>query len=174
VAGRVEPRQDGAVEQHHLVVEIPRGSRNKYEVDHNTGEVWLDRKLFTSMQYPADYGYLVQTLGEDGDPLDALVVVDDPTFPGCHIAVRAVGVIWMTDEAGPDAKILCVPAGDPRWSDVTDVGHLSSHLVAEIEHFFGTYKEIEPGKESETGGFGGADAAMRTIAEARERYAAQH
>ncbi len=163
----------GAVE-HHLVVEIPRGSRNKYEVDHATGEVWLDRKLFTSMQYPADYGYLAETLGEDGDPLDALVLVEDPTFPGCHITVRAVGVIWMTDEAGPDAKILTVPAGDPRWADVTDVADLPPHLVAEIEHFFDSYKEIEPGKESETRGFDGAEAADRTIAAARTRYAAHH
>lgn len=160
------------MEQHHLVVEIPRGSRNKYEVDHNTGDVWLDRRLFTSMQYPADYGYLVQTLGEDGDPLDGLVLVDEPTFPGCHVAVRAVGVIWMTDEAGPDAKILCVPAGDPRWADVVDVQDLPRHLVAEIEHFFERYKDIEPGKQSEMGGFDGADAAQRTIDEARDRYLA--
>jgi inorganic pyrophosphatase len=160
--------------EHHLVVEIPRGSRNKYEVNHVTGQVWLDRKLFTSMQYPADYGFLAGTLGEDGDPLDGLVLVEDPTFPGCHITVRAVGVIWMTDEAGPDAKIVCVPAGDPRWADVTDVADLPPHLVAEIEHFFDSYKEIEPGKESETRGFDGAEAAERTIAEARARHAANH
>jgi inorganic pyrophosphatase len=159
------------VEQHHLVVEIPRGSRNKYEVDHETDAVWLDRYLFTSMQYPADYGYLVDTLAEDGDPLDALVLVDDPTFPGCHISVRAVGVIWMTDEAGPDAKLLCVPGSDPRWADVTDVGDLPGHLIAEIEHFFSSYKELEPGKDSQTRGFAGAEAAARTIKEARDRYA---
>jgi inorganic pyrophosphatase len=153
-----------------MVVEIPRGSRNKYEVDERTGAVWLDRRLFTAMQYPADYGYLADTLAEDGDPLDALVLVDDPTFPGCHIQVRAVAVIWMTDEEGPDAKIVCVPAGDPRWSKVADVGDLPEHVVAEIEHFFGTYKELEPGKDSETRGFDGAAAAQRIIGEARARY----
>ena len=161
------------VEQHHVVVEIPRGSRNKYEVDHETDAVWLDRRLFTSMQYPADYGYLVETLAEDGDPLDALVLVDEPTFPGCHISVRAVGVIWMTDEAGPDAKLLCVPGSDPRWADVTDVSDLPGHLIAEIEHFFSSYKELEPGKDSETRGFAGAEAAARTIQEARDRYRGQ-
>ncbi len=155
-----------------MVVEIPRGSRNKYEVDHRTGEVWLDSRLFTAMQYPADYGYLVETLGEDDDPLDALVLIDEPTVPGCHIQVRAVAVIWMTDEEGPDAKILCVPAGDARWAEVADVKDLPEHVVAEIEHFFGTYKELEPGKESKTRGFDGADAASRMIDEARARYAA--
>jgi len=154
-----------------MVVEIPRGSRNKYEVDQRTGDVWLDRRLFTAMQYPADYGYLVETLAEDGDPLDALVLVEEPTVPGCHIQVRAVAVIWMTDEEGPDAKVLCVPAGDERWAGVADVQDLPQHVVAEIEHFFGTYKALEPGKESETRGIAGADAAGRMIDEARVRYA---
>ena len=159
--------------EHHVVVEIPRGSRNKYEVDHDTGQVWLDRRLFTSMQYPADYGYVPDTLAEDGDPLDALVLTDDPTFPGCHISIRAVGVIWMTDEAGPDAKLLCVPAGDPRWSEVTDVDDLPDHLVAEFEHFFASYKDLEPGKGTEMRGFDGAAAAARIIVESEQRYAAQ-
>ena len=96
---------DQAVE---VVVEIPKGSRNKYEIDHDTGEVWLDRHLFTATAYPTDYGYVEHTLGEDGDPLDALVLLDEPTFPGCHVNGRPVGVFWMTDEAGPDAKILVV------------------------------------------------------------------
>ncbi len=158
---------------HEMVVEIPRGSRNKYEVDDATGEVWLDRRLFTPIQYPADYGFLTGTLAEDGDALDALVLIEEPTVPGCHIHVRPVAVIWMTDEEGPDAKILCVPAGDPRWSEVADVGDLPEHVVAEIEHFFATYKTLEPHKQSETQGFDGADAAQRTIAEARERYEAE-
>ena len=97
-----------------IVVEIPRGSRNKYEMDHETGAIWLDRMLFTATQYPADYGFVPETLAEDGDPLDVLVLLDEPTFPGCHIRVRPVGVFWMADEAGPDAKVLCVPAHDPR------------------------------------------------------------
>lgn len=173
LGGSATARQDGRME-YHVVVEIPRGSRNKYEVDHDSGEVWLDRRLFTSMQYPADYGYFAETLAEDGDPLDALVLLEEPTFPGCHISVRPVGVIWMTDEMGADAKVLCVPAGDPRWAEVTDVGDVGPHLVAEIEHFFDSYKMLELGKESATRGFDGAEAAERTIAESRERYLADH
>ncbi len=93
-----------------VVVEIPKGSRNKYEMDHETGALWLDRHLFTATSYPADYGFIPGTLSEDGDPLDALVLLDEPTVPGCHILARAIGVFWMRDEAGPDAKILSVPA----------------------------------------------------------------
>ena len=110
-----------AVVEHAIVVEIPKGSRNKYEMDHDSSEIWLDRTLFTAMQYPADYGFFPDTLAEDGDPLDALVLLQEPTFPGCHIMVRAVAVFWMTDEMGPDAKVLCVPAHDPRWNDVNDL-----------------------------------------------------
>ena len=98
-----------------VVVEIPKGSRNKYEIDHDSGQVWLDRNLFTATQYPADYGFIPDTLAGDGDPLDVLVLLDESTFPGCHIRARPIGVFWMKDEAGPDAKVLCVPAGDPRW-----------------------------------------------------------
>ena len=129
-----------------VVVEIPKGSRNKYEIDHDTGEVWLDRHLFTAVQYPTDYGFVPHTLGDDGDPLDALVLLDEPTFPGCRIKGRPVGVFWMTDEAGPDAKILVVPAGDPRWDAVQDVGDVSDHLKMEILHFFSIYKDLEPSK----------------------------
>ena len=101
--------------EHEVIVEIPRGSRNKYEMDHETGAIWLDRTLFTSMQYPADYGFFPYTRAEDGDPLDALVMLAEPTFPGCHVMVRAVAVFWMSDEKGADAKVLCVPAHDPRF-----------------------------------------------------------
>ena len=104
-----------------VVVEIPRGSRNKYEIDHETGEIWLDRRLFSATVYPADYGYVDHTLGEDGDPLDALVIMEEPTFPGCRVRARPVGVFWMEDDAGPDAKIICVPHGDPRWDHVQDI-----------------------------------------------------
>ena len=106
------------------------------------------------MQYPADYGFFPDTLGEDGDPLDALVLLQEPTFPGCHIMVRAVAVFWMTDEKGPDAKVLCVPAHDPRWDTVHDLGDVPDHLLHEIEHFFDFYKTIEPGKGSETARLG--------------------
>lgn len=154
-----------------VVVEIPKGSRNKYELDHDTGEIWLDRLLFTATQYPADYGFFPHTLGEDGDPLDALVLLDEPTFPGCHIRARPVGVFWMQDEAGPDAKVLCVPATDPRWGKVSDIADLDPFLLQEIAHFFAVYKELEPGKESRVKEWEGADAAIREIKDAFERAA---
>jgi inorganic pyrophosphatase len=153
-----------------MVVEIPKGSRNKYEMDHATGEIWLDRTLFTAMQYPADYGFFAHTLGEDTDPLDALVLLTEPTFPGCRLMVRAIAVFWMTDEKGPDAKVLCVPSHDPRWDNVNDIGDVPDHLLREIEHFFDFYKTIEPGKGSTTRGWEGAAAAEGAIADAKLRY----
>ncbi len=155
-----------------VIIEIPRGSRNKYEMDHDTGAIWLDRMLFTATQYPADYGFVPNTLAEDGDPLDVLVLLDEPTFPGCHIRVRPVGVFWMSDEAGPDAKILCVPAGDPRSSTMHDLADLPPFLLAEIEHFFAVYKDVEPGKSVETRGWEGAAAASQAVEESRARFIA--
>lgn len=152
------------------IVEIPRGSRNKYEMDHESGAIWLDRMLFTATQYPADYGFVPETLAEDGDPLDVLILLDEPTFPGCHIRVRPVGVFWMHDEAGPDAKVLCVPAKDPRSSHMQDLGDLPEFLLAEIEHFFVVYKDVEPGKSVETRGWEGAEAAVAAVEAARELY----
>jgi inorganic pyrophosphatase len=153
-----------------VVVEIPRGSRNKYEMDHDSAEIWLDRMLFTATQYPADYGFVPQTLAEDGDPLDALVILDEPTFPGCHIRVRPVAVFWMRDEAGPDAKLLCVPATDPRFEQIRDVADLPPHLLDEIDHFFSVYKDIEPNKSVEIRGWEDAAAAAAAVTDARERY----
>lgn len=153
-----------------IVVEIPKGSRNKYEIDHATGQVWLDRMLFTATIYPADYGFVPETLSEDGDPLDVLVLLDEPTFPGCHIKARAVGVFWMVDEAGPDAKVLCVPATDPRWADVNDLEDVPLFLRNEIEHFFEVYKDLEPGKGVHIDGWQGRNAAERAITEAFERF----
>jgi inorganic pyrophosphatase len=152
-----------------VIVEIPKGSRNKYEMDHETGEVFLDRMLFTSMQYPADYGFIEGTLGGDGDPLDALVFVGEPTFPGCHIRVRPIGLFRMTDEKGEDEKILCVPLRDPTWSHVADLDGMPRTLLNEIEHFFQVYKDLEGHKVS-TDGFEDRAAADRVIAEARERF----
>jgi inorganic pyrophosphatase len=152
-----------------VVIEIPRGSRNKYEVDHDTGDVWLDRRLFTAMAYPADYGFIAGTLGEDGDPLDVLVLLDEPTFPGCHLHARAVGVFWMRDDAGPDAKVLAVPAGDPRFAGMVDLPDLPPYLLDEIHHFFEAYKTLEPGKFSEVRDWEGAAAAEAEIAAAFER-----
>jgi inorganic pyrophosphatase len=153
-----------------VVVEIPKGSRNKYELDPRTGHIVLDRMLFTSMQYPADYGFIDGTLGGDGDTLDALVFVGEPTFPGCRIRARPVGMFRMSDEKGPDEKILCVPLKDPMWSQVADVWDLNENLRNEIEHFFQVYKDLE-GKRVDTEGFGDREEAMRVIAEARERAA---
>jgi len=144
-----------------VLVEIPKGSRNKYEVDHESGRIRLDRTLFTSTQYPADYGYIEETLGQDGDPLDALVLLlGEPTFPGCLIKCRAIGMYRMTDEKGRDDKVLCVPASDPRLEHMRDINHLPKFDRLEIEHFFMVYKDIEPGKSVE-----GADWVGRAEAE---------
>ena len=132
-----------------VFIEIPRGSRNKYEVDHESGEIRLDRTLFTSTQYPADYGFVRDTLGQDGDPLDALVLVLEPTFPGCLIRSRPIGMFRMADENGPDDKVLCVPASDPRQEHLRDIHHVSEFDRLEIQHFFEVYKDLEPGKSVE-------------------------
>jgi inorganic pyrophosphatase len=151
-----------------VVVEIPRGSRNKYELDPSTGHIVLDRMLFTSMQYPADYGFIDGTLGGDGDALDALVFVGEPTFPGCRIRARPVGMFRMRDEKGPDEKILCVPLRDPMWSHITDLEDFRPEMLAEVAHFFAVYKDLED-KEVETGGFAGRIEALTVIEEARRR-----
>jgi inorganic pyrophosphatase len=127
-------------------IEIPKGSRNKYEVDHETGRVKLDRYLYTSMAYPADYGYLDDTLGQDGDPLDVLVLLTESVFPGCDVDVRPVGMFRMEDEAGGDDKVLAVVAGDPRWDEVQDIADVDTFTLDAIEHFFVHYKDLEPGK----------------------------
>jgi inorganic pyrophosphatase len=160
------PGSDGVV-----FVEIPSGSRNKYEWDDEIGGIVLDRRLFTSMSYPADYGYIEGSLGEDGDPLDALVLVGEPTFPGCRIRVRAVGMFHMTDEKGPDEKIICVPLRDPAWMRISDIHDVPSELRNEIEHFFQVYKDLEE-KKTETRGFGNRAEALAAIELARSRASA--
>jgi len=154
------------------IVEIPRGSRNKYEMNHDTGELWLDRELFTATRYPTDYGFVPDTLAEDGDPLDVLVIVDEPTFPGCHIEVRPLGVFWMQDEAGPDAKVLSVPTADPRWLGVDDLDGVPAFMLQEISNFFEIYKSLEPGKSTNTAGWQGRAEAEQTVEDARKRYRA--
>jgi inorganic pyrophosphatase len=149
-------------------VEIPRGSRNKYEYDAELGAIVLDRRLFTSTVYPADYGFVEGTLGEDGDPLDALVLVGDPTFPGCRIRVRTVGVFRMVDEKGGDDKLVCVPLRDPLWSGVHDLDDIPEAFRAEIEQFFKVYKELE-GLPVRTAGYGDRAEAQRVLEEARAR-----
>ena len=152
-----------------VTIEIPKGQRNKYEVDHETGKVYLDRYLFTPMSYPADYGYIEDTLGEDGDPLDALVVLPEPVYPGVIVKARPVGVFKMVDEAGGDDKLLCV-LDDPRFEDFQDVGDISQFTLDEIEHFFVHYKDLEPGKEVKGSGWGDKAEAEEIHKEAIERF----
>jgi inorganic pyrophosphatase len=146
-----------------VTVEIPKGQKNKYEVDHETGRIRLDRTLFTSTQYPADYGFIEGTLGEDGDPLDALVMIQEPTFPGCLIKCRAVAMFRMKDEAGGDDKVLCVPANDHRRDHVRDLGNIREWVLLEIEHFFAVYKDLEPGKSVEGSIWVGVEEAEQEI-----------
>jgi inorganic pyrophosphatase len=154
-----------------VFVEIPAGSRNKYEYDEELGGVVLDRRLFTSMSYPADYGFIEGTLGDDGDPLDALVLAGDPTFPGCRIRVRPVGVFYMSDEKGEDEKVICVSRNDPAWLRVHDIHDLQPEFRDEIEHFFQVYKQLEQ-KKTATRGFGNRADAVGVIEAARRRLGA--
>ena len=139
----------------YVVVEIPKGSRNKYELDHETGRIRLDRMLFSPVHYPTDYGFVPDTLAEDGDPLDALVLLGEPTFPGCEIQARIVGMLDMADDKGPDQKLLVVPLTDPHWNYIHRIDQVPVHLLREIEHFFSVYKTLED-KTVET--FGWRDA----------------
>lgn len=152
-----------------LIVEIPKGSRNKYEWDPDRKAMRLDRRLLSATTYPADYGFFPNTLGEDGDPLDGLVLLDEPTFPGCVVPVRPVGVFWMEDEKGPDAKIICLPERDPLWDHIKNLEDLPDVLLKEIEHFFDVYKTLER-KKTSTHGYEGKDAALKEIKAAQERF----
>jgi inorganic pyrophosphatase len=152
-----------------VLVEIPKGSRNKYEYDKVNKVIKFDRMLFSAMHYPSDYGYIVDTLAEDGDALDALVLVWEPTFPGCLIEARPVGLFRMHDEKGPDAKILCIPPGDPMWNHIQTLDDVPPHMLKEIEHFFKVYKDLEQ-KKTGVEGWEGLDSALKDIKEAQERY----
>jgi inorganic pyrophosphatase len=151
------------------LVEIPKGSRNKFELDAASGRMRLDRVLYSPLHYPADYGFIPGTLAEDGDHLDVLIVTYDPTFPGCLVPVRPVGVLDMRDEKGRDQKILAVPDGDPRFREIADLAHLAPHFLAEIRHFFQVYKTLEE-KSTEIIGWSGAAVAEQTVREAQGRY----
>ena len=151
-----------------VTIEIPTGSRNKYEIDHESGRMRLDRMLFTATRYPHDYGFIDDTLGLDGDPLDALVIVQEATFPGCLIRARTIGMFRMTDENGGDDKLICVVANDPRVEYMQDIDDMSEFDRLEIEHFFKIYKELEPGKSVE--GASWADRAAAENAEVVKRY----
>ncbi|MCL2582778.1 MAG: inorganic diphosphatase [Streptosporangiales bacterium] len=152
-----------------VVIEIPKGQRNKYEVDHHSGRIRLDRMLSTSTRYPADYGFIEDTLGGDGDPLDVLVLLEEPTFPGCLITARVVGMFEMVDEKGNDEKILCVPAGDPRMEHLKDINDVPEFDRLEIQHFFEVYKDLEPGKTVEGIKWVGREAAEAEIEASRKR-----
>jgi len=152
-----------------VVVETPQGSRNKYVVDPKSGRMRLDRMLFTSTVYPLDYGFIAGTLAEDGDEVDALVILDEPTFPGCLVTVRPVAVFWMHDESGPDAKVLTVCSHDPRKASIRDLADVPPHLLNEIGHFFDIYKELEPGKSTDVRGWQDRAEAERVIKESQVR-----
>jgi len=156
-----------------VVIEIPTGSRNKYEYDHERHIIRLDRRLFTATAYPADYGFVPDTLSDDGDPLDALVLVTDPTFPGCLVRVRILGVFFMRDEAGQDAKLITVLEHDPQWDGATDITDVPPHLLNEIEHFFSIYKDLEPTKSTEVLGFENREAALSELASCHAAYDAE-
>jgi inorganic pyrophosphatase len=158
-----------ATVQFDVVIEIPKGSRNKYEVDHDTGKVKLDRYLFTAMGYPTDYGFIEDTLGEDGDPLDALVLLPESVFPGCIVQARPVGMFQMTDEMGGDDKVLCVPA-DPRWDHIKDIGDVSSFELEAIKHFFVHYKDLEPGKFVKAADWADREAAEAEVNRSIDRF----
>lgn len=151
-----------------VMIEIPKGCRNKYEYDKERKAIRFDRMLFSAVHYPSDYGFILDTLAEDGDALDALVLVWEPTFPGCLIEARPVGLFRMWDEKGPDEKILCVPVNDPFWNYIRGLGDAPPHLLKEIEHFFRIYKDLE---EKKTGieGWEGVDAALKAIEAASRR-----
>jgi inorganic pyrophosphatase len=169
-AGRGDPMSAADGENEFVViVEVPMGSRNKYEIDHETGEIFLDRRLFTATRYPVDYGFFPETLAKDGDPLDALVLLTDPTFPGCRVRVRVIGAVGMTDESGEDAKVLCAALKDQTYGSFRSVDDLEPPYRAEIEHFFAVYKDLQPGAHSTVGEWSGVDAALALIDDARRR-----
>ncbi|WP_086475480.1 MULTISPECIES: inorganic diphosphatase [Arenibacter] len=152
-----------------VLIEIPKGSRNKYEYDFELKKIRYDRMIFSSMMYPADYGFIPETLALDGDPLDVLVLVTEATFPGCVMEVKPIGVFHMADEKGPDEKVICVPVSDPVWNRINDLSELNPHLIKEIEHFFKVYKDLEK-KKVDVGGWGHLEAAKEIVAKCIQRF----
>ena len=150
----------------HCLVEIPKGSRNKYEWDAKVGAITFDRFLFSSVVYPLDYGMFPDTLAEDGDPLDAMVAVSEPTFPGCVIPVKPIALFKMTDEKGIDDKIVCVPLHDPGWNHLEELEDMPANLRKEVPHFFSAYKELDD-KPVEIDGWYSREKALEVIAEAK-------
>ncbi|MGE3181787.1 MAG: inorganic diphosphatase [Phycisphaerae bacterium] len=151
------------------IVEITRGRRTKFEVDKHTGLMKLDRYLYSASHYPGDYGFIPQTLAEDGDPLDVLVMVNEPTFAGCLIETRVIGLFKMTDRGANDFKILGVPASDPLFAEIQDLNDVPKHYLREVEHFFATYKQLE-GVETATLGWAPAADAAREVESSVDRF----
>jgi len=151
------------------IVEIPKGSRNKYEFDHERNVIRLDRFLFSSVVYPTDYGFIPDTLSLDGDPLDVMVLVSEPTFPGCMIEVKPIGLFRMEDDQGVDDKVLAVPLTDPGWNTLESLDSVSEQLKNEIAHFFTVYKQLE-NKKVEVDGWYSCDDALKVIEASRERF----
>lgn len=152
-----------------VLIEIPKGSRNKYEYDFEYKKIRYDRMLFSSMMYPADYGFIPETLALDGDPLDVLVLVTEPTFPGCVMQVKPIGVFHMADDKGPDEKVLCVPVSDPIWNKLENLSDMNPHLLKEIEHFFQVYKDLE-NKRVDVEGWGDVNEAYDIIEKCINRF----
>ncbi|MGB3714870.1 MAG: inorganic diphosphatase [Candidatus Promineifilaceae bacterium] len=155
------------------LVEIPKGSRNKYEYDKERQMVRFDRMLFSAVHYPSDYGFILDTLGQDGDPLDALILVSEPTFPGCLIEVKPIGMFKMWDEKGRDEKILCVPISDPHWNSLNELADVNPHYLIEIEHFFAVYKDLEQ-KKVGIEGWEEREMAVTIIREAQQAFLERH
>ncbi|HSE56679.1 MAG TPA: inorganic diphosphatase [Candidatus Paceibacterota bacterium] len=151
------------------IIEIPKGSKNKYEIDKETGMITLDRAMHTSQDYPFDYGFVPQSHWEDGDPLDVVVLTTYPLAPGILVKVRPVGVMHMIDDGESDAKIIAVPEKDPRWNEVHDLKDVNKHTLKEIQHFFSTYKNLQE-KEVNINGFGDAAAAKEAILKSLQLY----
>lgn len=155
------------------MIEIPKGSRNKYEFDKDKNTIKFDRMLFSPVHYPSDYGFIPETLALDGDELDVLVLVGEPTFPGCMIEAKPIGLFRMSDEKGIDNKILCIPLHDPLWNYIEKLDDVPPHLLREIEHFFTIYKQLEE-KETQVEGWDSREEAFKVIKESQERYINRH
>jgi len=166
----IEP---GTEEEMHVIIEIPRGSKNKYEIDKKTGLIALDRVLHSAQSYPFDYGFVPQTLWEDGDALDAIVLTTESLYPGILVRMRAVGIMEMVDSGDPDSKVIGVPTDDPRWQNVKDIGDVNPHTLKEIEHFFCTYKQLQ-NKVCTVQGFKGRGDALKAFAHGKELYKQKH
>jgi inorganic pyrophosphatase len=154
-----------------VFVEVPKGGRNKYEYNEESGKLEFDRRLFAAVSFPTDYGFIPETRAESGDPLDALVCIDDPTFPGCIIPAKPIAIFMMSDEDGPDHKVVCVPLNDPAWEGLDGVDDLPGSLQDEIAHFFDVYTALEQ-QDVSVEGWGSKEEALRLVEEARERYEA--